>query len=513
MAQVQIIQPYRPQSEELEKVAAYCRVSTDSKDQLNSYRTQIGYYTNFIAQHPGWELADIYADEGITGTSLEKRDEFKRMLADCRAGKITRILVKSVSRFARNALELIETTRELKKLGVVVVFEDQGIDTSQMLGEMQLTLLAMAAQEESTSISKNMRWSIQKRMENGTFITCYPAYGFDLKDGTLYPKEEEAAVVRMMVSLASQGMGHQRIADYLNEQEIPPRNDRKKWLGSTVGYILSNEKLIGESLVQKEFTPPVLPFRKIRNHGQLPKYYVADSHEGIIDHAIYDNIQKLAEQRRASYHNHVDYLFTHRILCPDCGKHFRHTESNKLGYWVCSNRVNGLSDCRAIRISEKALVQTTLSMMGKLYGNLEKLLLPTLSLLEEIAARQKKGNQKLCEINIALSDLNEKAHTLQRLHNKGFIEDEDFREQNNALAAQRKKLNNQRTKAVHGSKALETLDRLRELQEQLDALPEIPWKFDIGLFGQLVEKIIPISNTELLFKLKCGLELKEVLPK
>ena len=146
MAQVQIIQPYQPQSEELEKVAAYCRVSTDSKDQLNSYRTQIGYYTNFIAQHPGWELVDIYADEGITGTSLEKRDEFKRMLQDCRAGKIQRILVKSVSRFARNTLELIETTRELKDLGVVVVFEEQGIDTAQMLGEMQLTLLAMAAQ-------------------------------------------------------------------------------------------------------------------------------------------------------------------------------------------------------------------------------------------------------------------------------------------------------------------------------------------------------------------------------
>ena len=119
MAQVQIIQPYQPQSDVLEKVAAYCRVSTDSKDQLNSYHTQIGYYTNFIAQHPGWELVDIYADEGISGTSLEKRDEFKRMLQDCRAGKIQRILVKSVSRFARNTLELIETTRELKDLGVV----------------------------------------------------------------------------------------------------------------------------------------------------------------------------------------------------------------------------------------------------------------------------------------------------------------------------------------------------------------------------------------------------------
>ena len=414
MAQVQVIQPYQLRPAELEKVAAYCRVSTDSRDQLNSYHTQISYYTNLIVRHPGWKLAGIYADEGITGTSLEKRDEFKRMLQDCRAGKITRILVKSVSRFARNTLELIETMRELKELGVIVVFEQEGIDTSQMLGEMQLTLFAMAAQEESTSISKNMRWSIQKRMENGTFTTCYPAYGFSLENGKLHPKEEEVAIVRIMVSLAAQGVGHNRIAGYLNELGAPPRNGKKKWLGTTVSYILSNEKLIGDSLVQKEFTPAVLPFRKIKNHGQVPQYYVSDSHQGIITPELFNNIQKLAEQRRASYQNHVDHLFTHRILCPDCGKHFRHIESNKQGYWTCPNRVNGLSDCSAIRFSEKSIVQAALSMMGKLYLHRDALLSPTLTLLEEIASRQEQGNTKLYELNTALADLNEKAHTLQR---------------------------------------------------------------------------------------------------
>lgn len=155
VAQVQRIDPIIVQNEK-ETVAAYCRVSTDSKDQLNSYQTQVAHYIDLITKNPEWELADIYADAGITGTSIEKRDEFKRMLADCRAGKIKRVLVKSVSRFARNTLELLETTRELRELGVVVVFEEQGIDTSQMLGEMQLTMFALAAQEESTSISKNM---------------------------------------------------------------------------------------------------------------------------------------------------------------------------------------------------------------------------------------------------------------------------------------------------------------------------------------------------------------------
>lgn len=154
-----------------------------------------------------------------------------------------------------------------------------------------------------------------------------------------------------------------------------------------------------------------------------------------------------------------------------------------------------------------------LAMVGKLYTNQESILQGSLSLLEEIAARQEQGNAKLYELNTALADLNEKAHTLQRLHNKGFIEDGDFREQSNALASQRKKLSDQRAQAIRGSKALETFDKLRDLQEQLTSLPEISWEFDIDLFDQLVEKIVPISNAELLFKLKCGLELKEVLPK
>lgn len=152
-------------------------------------------------------------------------------------------------------------------------------------------------------------------------------------------------------------------------------------------------------------------------------------------------------------------------------------------------------------------------MIGKLYSYHDSLLAESMKLLEEIAARQERGNTKLYELNTALADLNDKTHTLQRLHNKGFIEDGDFREQSDALASQRKKLSDQRAQVIRGSKALETLDKLRELKCQLDALPEIPWEFDIDQFDQLVEKIVPISNTELLFKLKCGLELKEVLPK
>lgn len=175
--------------------------------------------------------------------------------------------------------------------------------------------------------------------------------------------------------------------------------------------------------------------------------------------------------------------------------------------------MSGLTSCRVLRLSELSLKWAVVNLFGKLYTHQDTLLEPSAKLLEEIAARQEQGNAKLYELNTALADLNEKAHTLQRLHNKGFIEDADFREQSDALASQRKKLSDQRTQAIHGSKALETLDKLRELQDTLAALPEIPWEFDIDLFDQLVEKIVPISNTELLFKFKCGLELREVLPK
>ncbi len=511
MAQVQVIKPYQPQSDALEKVAAYCRVSTDSSDQLNSYRTQIGYYTNFIAQHPGWELADIYADEGITGTSLEKRDEFKRMLQDCRAGKISRILVKSVSRFARNTLELLETTRELKDLGVVVVFEEQGIDTAQMLGEMQLTLLAMAAQEESTSISKNMKWSIQKRMDAGTYLGNTAPYGYRLEKGQLKIEETEAAVVRRIFERRLSGMGQVAITQELNRQGIQPR-DGKPWTVYRVRYILSNERYIGDSLFQKKYIADPLSHKSVRNHGERDQYYIHNTHEGIISRETFQKVQE-SFQSRTSPQKKKPHLFVHRIQCPQCGCHYRYIRSSGKSYWGHASQSDIEPPCKDIRLSEESIKAAFVNLVGKLYTYGDSLLSPTLSLLEEIAARQEQGNAKLVELDAALADLNEKAHTLQRLHNKGFIEDADFREQSDALASHRRKLSDQRTQAIHGSKALETLDKLRDLQRQLESLPEIPWEFDMDLFDQLVEKIVPISNTELLFKLKCGLELKEVLPK
>ena len=420
-------------------------------------------------------------------------------------------LVKSVSRFARNTLELIETTRELKELGVVVVFEEQGIDTSQMLGEMQLTFLAMAAQEESTSISKNMRWSIQKRMENGSFITNYAPYGYKLENGTMIPVPEEARVVKSIFTLFLSGRGALSIAKELNLCNVPTRQGGQ-WGRSSVEYLLRNERYIGEAIVQKRYRTSTIPAVRKVNHGEMPMYHIHDSHEPIISTGDFERVQFLIAQR-SNHRKRGEGGVSLRMECPDCGNQFRRIRIRNTMYWGCRNRENNAASCQPFRYRDDEVKAAFLNLAGKLYTHRDSLLdIPT-KLLEEIATHQERGNTKLFELNTALADLNEKAHTLQRLHNKGFIEDEDFREQNDSLVAQRKKLSSQRAKAVHGSKALEALDRLRELQEQLDALPEIPWKFDIGLFDQLVEKIVPISDTELLFRLKCGLELKEVLPK
>ena len=306
------------------------------------------------------------------------------------------------------------------------------------------------------------------------------------------------------------GMGQVAITQELNRQGIHPR-DGKPWTVYRVRYILSNERYIGDSLFQKKYIADPLSHKSVRNHGERDQYYIHNTHEGIISR---ENFQKVQEsfQNQSPRRSKTPHLFVHRILCPQCGCHYRYIRSSGKPYWGHASQSEIEPSCKDIRLPEESIQAAFVNLLGKLHTHSDAILSPTLSLLEEIAARQEQGNAKLYELNTALADLNEKAHTLQRLHNKGFIEDADFREQSDALASQRKKLSDQRAQAIHGSKALETLDKLRELQEQLAALPEIPWAFDMDLFDQLVEKIVPISNTELLFKLKCGLELKEVIP-
>jgi len=504
LALVQTIQPYQPERKTKERVAAYCRVSTDSKDQLNSYHAQVAYYTELISDNPDWELADIYADEGITGTSCDKREEFKRMVADCREGKIQRVLVKSVSRFGRNTVELIETTRELTSLGVVVVFEEQHLDTSQMLGEMQLALLAVAAQEESVSISNNIRWSVQKRMQAGEFVGTYPPMGFDLSHGNLLPNED-AQTVKMIFALYASGLGMQRIADCLNEKNILTKSG-KQWYRTSVACILNNEKYMGDALLQKRYTTETLPFREVKNRGERPQYYLRDHHPSIVSRTEFEVCHRIMAERGKVKQSLSLHLFTHRILCPDCGRHLRQLSCRGKSYWLCSNHI-------VYRYSEQTIMTAALNMLCKLYTHREEILSQPMKLLREIEFHSNGGDSRMMDLNTVLADLNEKQAALQRLNAKGYIDEGEYRLQNQQLASQRQKLTEERRKKLRGSQSHEVLEKLEQLENELDSWPGIPTEFDIAVFDRVVEKIIPADAETLTFKLHCGLALTEQVVK
>ena len=290
------------------RVAAYARVSSSSEDQLNSYRVQNQYYSELISNNPDWEMVDIYADEGITGTSVEKREDFQRMMQDCRKGKIDRILVKSISRFARNTKDCLAAVRELKELGVSVQFEEQGIDTSKVSSEMVTAIMASLAQKGSESISSNVRWGVQKRMLDGTFISSSVPYGYEMFHGQLRILPSEAQFVKWIFQAYLSGLNAQSIAEQMNQAyALLGIENTRKWHNTTILYILSNERYIGDSLWQKTYATDSLPTRQIKNTGSKTQYYIEHTHTPIIDRDTYSAVQRLREKRKLGAKYNDDY--------------------------------------------------------------------------------------------------------------------------------------------------------------------------------------------------------------
>ena len=290
------------------RVAAYARVSSSSEDQLNSYRVQNQYYSELISSNPDWEMVDIYADEGITGTSVEKREDFQRMMQDCRKGKIDRILVKSISRFARNTKDCLAAVRELKELGVSVQFEEQGIDTSKVSSEMVTAIMASLAQKGSESISSNVRWGVQKRMLDGTFISSSVPYGYEMFHGQLRILPSEAQFVKWIFQAYLSGLNAQSIAEQMNQAyALLGIENTRKWHNTTILYILSNERYIGDSLWQKTYATDSLPTRQIKNTGSKTQYYIEHTHTPIIDRDTYSAVQRLREKRKLGAKYNDDY--------------------------------------------------------------------------------------------------------------------------------------------------------------------------------------------------------------
>lgn len=352
------------------RVAAYARVSSGKDAMIHSLSAQISYYNSYIGSRGDWQLVGIYADEALTGTR-EDRPEFQRMLADCRDGKIDMIITKSLTRFARNTVTLLETVRELKLLGVDVYFEKESIHTLSADGELMLTLLASFAQEESRSVSENLKWRIRKMFEQGRPNTGR-MLGYRLVDGVLQIIPEEAAVVKMIFSDYLSGMGRNAIAKKLIRLKIPPLRSAE-WRENTIHGILRNEKYTGNMLLQKTFSPDYMSKRSVKNHGELPQYYVENSHEPIIDKEIFDQVQlemrRRAEKSGSPSKKPATYPFCGLIHCAICGSHYRRRKANagskyEKATWICSTFfTRGKTVCASHQIPEDILTATTMRIL------------------------------------------------------------------------------------------------------------------------------------------------------
>lgn len=345
------------------RVAAYARVSADSESARNSLSAQISHYNRSILSNPEWDYAGFYADEGISGTRKVRREQFQRLLHDCDRGKIDLILTKSVSRFARNTLDLLEILRHLREIGVEVFFERENITSFGGEGELMVTILASFAQEESRSISENIKWGIRKGFEKGK-QNAFVLYGYRMINGEIEIVPEEAEVVRLIYSNFLEGLTMRDTEKQLSAMGV------KSYYGghfskSAIYDILRQEKYTGNMLLQKYFIKDHISHKKCRNKGELPMYYVENSHEPIIDKEIFNQVQaEIARRRELGIFANPRVktnCFTGKIVCAHCEKNFRrYTKSrknrNSFKIWRCSvkNKL-GASACEKKDIAEENL--------------------------------------------------------------------------------------------------------------------------------------------------------------
>ena len=367
------------------KVAAYCRVSTDDKEQKTSYEAQIQYYTNKINKNPDWQMAGIFADEGITGTQAKKRPQFLKMIRLCRQGKIDVILTKSLSRFARNTVDSLNYIRELKMLGIAVISEKENINTLTAESEMLITIMSCFAQAESESISKNVSWGVRQSFKSGNVPMQYKKLlGYKKGENDL-PEivPEEAEIVKEIFRSYLDGMSLRQIADSLNSRGIKTKHKQTVWQTEVVKSILVNEKYTGDALLQKTYITDCITKKSRKNNGELPMYLVKNHHEPIISRADFNRVQeemarrgakkaianKLGKTEQGKYS--AKYALSELLICGECGSHYRRVTWTAKGFkeikWRCINRIQyGKKKCHSSpTVDEQALHRVIVSAINE----------------------------------------------------------------------------------------------------------------------------------------------------
>ncbi len=509
MAQISRIDPQTLQSKSKIRVAAYCRVSSNSADQLNSYARQISVYRAMIGSRSEWTLVDIFADEGITGTSVDRRQEFHRMIKMCELRMIDLIITKSVSRFARNVKEALEYVRKLKLIGIGVLFEKEGINTQSMADEMLLNTFAALAQEESMAISQNLKLANQKRMADGDYINASVPYGFTRNNKQLVPYEPEASVVRMIYEQYLKGDSCKTIADNLNQLGIPTKNGTHNWRSNKVSHIIRNEKNVGDSMYQKYYTTD-FPFKRKKNRGEKDKYYTLNTHQGIVTRDVFETAQELLQKRvekNACKGEMKAYPFTGKLHCAECGSVLSRKVSNGRERWCCRGHLLDSKSCNAHYVQTDRIEDGFITMVnnlrfgGNVLATIEGQLIHTIQ-------QYKMNDDETVQASKEIAELNGQLLMLEQLFSKGYLAPDVYQSRSREITKKLSDLKN--AKANSTCIALEeTLKTIRKLKSKIDEIEDPVVSFDPELFKDIVKSGTLSKQDELTLEFIGGLKFTE----
>lgn len=491
------------------RVAAYCRVSTDSEDQLNSYKSQVSYYTDLINNNIEWCMVDIYADEAITGTQVNKREDFQRMINDCMNNEIDMIITKSISRFARNTLDTLKYVRMLKEKNIAVYFEDEKINTLTMDGELLLVVLSSVAQQEVENISANVKKGLNMKMRRGELVGFQGCLGYDYhkEDKTLTINEKEAEIVKYIFNRYIEGAGGSIIGQELENLGYKTKYGSTTWSNSTVLGIIKNEKYIGDVLLGKTFTVDPISKRRLDNLGEEEKYYVKNNHEPIISREIFDKAHEILNRRsknRGKYEEGVTkrekysrkYAFSCMMECGFCGgtltrRNWHSGSEYSKVIWQCVVATKkGKKYCTESKGIPERVIENAFVESYRLLCDEKK------SVLEELLSRindtvgSSEVNNKIRKIEKELSVIEKKINNLVDMRLDDIIEKETYEKKYQELIDNQEKLLNERNKLNVVAKNEKSMkQRLKEFKKTLEE-NEVLDKFDRGVFESVVEKVI-----------------------
>ncbi len=504
---------YIPAHKEVEnkiRVAGYARVSTNSEEQQDSFISQVSHYTRLIENEPSYELVEIYADEGISGVATEKRTEFLRMMEDARNGKIDKIITKSLSRFSRNSIDAVTALRELKALGVSVTFEQEGMSTEKLSSENLLTIYSALAEQESRSISENCKKSIRARMSKGEYMPSEPPYGYRIENKQLIIYEPEATVIRRIFKEYLSDYGKVLIAKGLNEDNIPRKNGEINWQPNVIHYILSNERYVGDMLMQKTMREDSPPYKKVPNRGAVTQYYITNTHEPIVSRLEFEIVKLMLNKYKQAVKNEQrTWALSKKIKCSDCNSTYRRKTVRALPYWMCYTRSQGINKCSGVQLSETAIFTAFIQMYNKLKQNYKAILLPMMQQLERLEDMQYKNNEKLKDINVQIAELSEQNHAMSKLMSSGVLDRGLFISKTDELNCKIQKLKKSKALMLRNRNNNELFENTEQLIEFLSESTEYITEMDAELFDDLIEKITVKDENTLNFHLINGLVLTE----